>query len=452
MLFREKAYRKFHRRMLAISDQYIKIFLKYSLPILVTGIISRAFPLLDFLYYAVPVLLTIYILLALTSIKRININFKLLPVLFLFPFYSLLTSLWSVYPLITLQRSLYLILLYAGILSAVYLYKKYLPEKGIEFLIPANFLILVMSLISLVLAIPENSWTGGNGLGFMGFAGHQNTLAGAVMFTLPGILMLWRRNRKLKNGINGKNKNNCHSWSLSQLLPNKKNYIFIFLLIAANIILIVLTYSRAVMLAVGIGLLLYLILTKSYKTFLFGFLLVLSIVIMFFNIQSVNQSISQILSKHGWDILAARTVLWQPSFEAAKLGGVNGLGYGVSSPDIILPEGTGSYYKDNIYIREKGNSTLALIEETGVIGLILFIMPLVFVFIRRNDTRNQIPDDKNLFGIKHPESSILIASSAAFILHAQFEAWWVGPGSIQFPMFLIYIGLFYSTSINLNEE
>ena len=435
--------------MLAISDQYIKIFLKYSLPILVTGIISRAFPLLDFLYYTLPELLTIYILLALTSIKRININFKLLAVFFLFPVYSLLTSLWSVYPLITLQRSLYLILLYTGILSAVYLYKKYLPVKGIEFLIPANILILVISLISLVLAIPENSWTGGNGKGFMGFAGHQNTLASAVLFTLPGIVYLWIRKRNVEGEFKQKNYNS-HSWSLSHW--NKKNFVPVILLLAANIILIVLTYSRAVMLAVGIGLLLYLILTKSYKTFLFGFLLVLSIVIMFFNIQSVNQSISQILSKHGWNILAARTVLWQPSFEAAKLGGVNGLGYGVSSPDIILPEGTGSYYKGNIYIREKGNSTLALIEETGVIGLIFFIMPLVFVFIRRNDTRYPIPDDKNLFGIKHPESSILIASSAAFILHAQFEAWWVGPGSIQFPMFLIYIGLFYSTSINLNEK
>ena len=449
MLFREKAYRKFHRRMLAISDQYIKIFLKYSLPILVTGIISRAFPLLDFIYSIVPVLLAIYILLALTSIKRRNVNFKLLAVFFLFPVYSLLTSLWSVYPVITLQRSLYLILLYAGILSAVYLYQKYLPEKGIEFLIPANILVLIISLISLVLAIPENSWTGGNGLGFMGFAGHQNTLASAVLFTLPGIIYLWIRKRDIESKLNN---NNSHSWSLSHFLKEKKNHYFFFFLITTNVLLITLTYSRAVILAIGIGLLVYIILTKSYKTLLAGFLIVLAIFIMFLNFQSVNQSINQILSKHGWDVLATRTLLWQSSFEAAKLGGVNGLGYGVSSPDIILPEGTGSYYKDNIYIREKGNSTLALIEETGVIGLIFFIMPLIFVFIRRNDTRNQIPDDKNLFGIKHPESSILIASLAAFILHAQFEAWWVGPGSIQLPMFLIYIGLFHSTSINLNEE
>jgi O-antigen ligase len=426
--------------MFEVKDPYTKIFLEISLPLLATGIISRAFPSVDFLYYIVPALLAIYILLALTSIKRSDINYKLSAVIFLFPVYSLLTSLWSVYPVITLQRSLYLMLLYAGILSAVYLYKKYLPEKGIEFLIPANILIFLISLASLISGLPENSWTGGNGLGFMGFAGHQNTLASAVMFTLPGIIYLWIRKRNIESELNN---NSSHSWSLSHW--NKKNFVPVILLLAANIILIVLTYSRAVLLAVGIGLLIYLILTKSYKTLLAGFLIVITVFIMFLNFQSVSQSINQILSKHGWDILATRTLLWQSSVEAAKLGGVNGLGYGVSSPDIILPEGTGSYFKDNMYIREKGNSTLALIEETGVIGLILFIMPLVLLFIRRNDARNPIPGKNNL-------SVILFASLAAFIIHAQFEAWWVGPGSIQFPMFLIFVGFFYSTSYRLNEK
>ncbi|MBS4034979.1 MAG: O-antigen ligase family protein [Ignavibacterium sp.] len=438
--------------MFEVKDPYIKIFLEISLPLLATGIISRSFPSLDFLYYIVPALLAVYILLALTSIKSSDINYTLAVVIFLFPVYSLLTSLWSVYPVITLQRSLYLMLLYAGIISAVYLNKKYLPENGIEFLIPANIVILLISLTSLISGLPENSWTGGNGLGFMGFAGHQNTLASAVMFTLPGILLLWSRKKKLKNGIDGKKNKSNHSCSPGYLFKEKIIHFLFFLLVTANVLLITLTYSRAVMLAIGTGLLVFLIITKSYKALLTGFLIVFVIFIMFLNFQSVNQSINKIFSKHGWDVLATRTILWQPSFEAAKLGGVNGLGYGVSSPDIVLPEGTGSYFKENIYIREKGNSTLALIEETGVIGMILFVMPLVFVFIKRNDNKYKLSDMKNLTSIKHPETSILIASLAAFILHAQFEAWWVGPGSIQLPLFLVYLGMLSSICKPLNVK
>jgi len=37
--------------------------------------------------------------------------------------------------------------------------------------------------------------------------------------------------------------------------------------------------------------------------------------------------------------------------------------------------------------------------------------------------------------------SLLTAALTAFILHAQFEAWWVGVGSVQLPLFLLYIGL-----------
>ena len=49
-------------------------------------------------------------------------------------------------------------------------------------------MILIISAISLIFGIPSQSWSGGNGLGFMGFAGHQNILAAALLFTLPGII------------------------------------------------------------------------------------------------------------------------------------------------------------------------------------------------------------------------------------------------------------------------
>lgn len=37
--------------------------------------------------------------------------------------------------------------------------------------------------------------------------------------------------------------------------------------------------------------------------------------------------------------------------------------------------------------------------------------------------------------------AIILSALFAFILHAQFEAWWVGVGSVQLPLFFIYLGL-----------
>jgi len=144
----------------------------------------------------------------------------------------------------------------------------------------------------------------------------------------------------------------------------------------------------------------------------------------------------------------------EPSYKAALEGGLFGLGYGISHPEIRAGEYSDHFEKGRL-IREKGNSSLALIEEAGVVGLILFILPIIYMLIKLLDTRYQIPDDKYLSGIRnlpagskgqasgiqYSVSSILIVALAALLLHAQFEAWWVGVGSVQLPLFFIYFGL-----------
>ena len=111
------------------------------------------------------------------------------------------------------------------------------------------------------------------------------------------------------------------------------------------------------------------------------------------------------------------------------------MGYGVSAPDIKTPLLTGSHYEDGRYIREKGNSILALIEETGLIGLIFFLLPLFYITLKIfKSPESQITDHR----------SLITAALAAMLVHAQFEAWWVGVGSISLPLYLIilFIALF----------
>ncbi len=402
------------------ENPYIHLFIKYSLPLLVIGIISRTFPIFNFFYYLVPVILLINILLALSFNLHKQFSLKIILIIFLYPLYCLITSLWSLYPDITLQRSVYQILLYSGTISAVLLYKNFLPDKGIVFLLPANISIVLISLFSLLTNIPDNSWTGGHGLGFMGFAGHQNTLASALLFTLPGLLAYKIKNKGTKINV---------------------IRIFYFLLLTFDFLLLLLTYSRASILALIIGTITYLLITKSIKILSLLFSIFALIFVLYFIVPPLQNSINTLISKDGGSILGRRMILWEPSLEAAKSGGVIGLGYGVSAPNIKAPVLTGSHYENGRYIREKGNSVLAIIEETGLIGLLLFLLPLFYIASKLF---------KSLSQLLTTHYSLLTAALAAMLIHAQFEAWMVGVGSVQFPLYLLI--LFLTISIRVDTS
>ncbi len=407
-------------KILSAENLFARFIIQYSLPLLVIGIISRAFPVTGPVYFIVPVLLIINILLAFILIPRTNKTLIYISIIFGFPVYCLITSIWSLYPIISLQRSLYLLLMYAGIFSSVLLYKKFYPDKGIGFLMPANIFILVLSAISLILNIPADSWTGGNGLGFMGFAGHQNTLAAALLFTLPGIIAL-----SIAHGAKGK-----ASRVLLRLWRITTYSAFGGLLLTFNFLLLFITYSRAAILALVIGTISYLIITKSKKILIILSSVFIILLVLYFTIPLFQNAAYSFLNKNGGNILGRRMILWEPSVEAAKQGAIWGLGYGVSAPDIKTPILTGSYYEDGRYIREKGNSVLAMIEETGLIGLLLFLLPVFYILSKLII---------NNFEPLTTYNSILTAALAAMLLHSQFEAWWVGPGSVQLPLYLIVL-------------
>ncbi len=429
-------------------------FIEYSLPLLIIGIVSRTFPIFNFFYYLVPVILLIYILLALYFKLYQQISLYLILIIFSFPFYCLITEMWSLNPKITFERSGYLIFIYAGILSAILLYKKILPEKGIEFLIPANILVIVISLFSLITNSPSNSWSGGNGLGFMGFAGHQNTLAAAILFTLPGVFTL--RTERPAHSAKCSDKS---GFSLrSNIVQSAKSRFFrlssYFLLLTFNFLLLLLTYSRAAILALVIGTITYLIITKSKKILAILFSSTALLFVLYFTVSPLQSSIDSVLNKDGGKILGRRMILWEPSFEAAKLGGVFGLGYGVSAPDIKTPILTGSHYENGRYIREKGNSFLAIIEETGLTGLILFLLPMIWIirkFIIYNSQftiKENFRSNSTLYTCL-PVGKVVQCSLLAMFVHSQFEAWWVGVGSVALPIFLvILIMLFISDNNN----
>jgi O-antigen ligase len=457
-----------------------------SLPFFIIAIISRSVEEVSFLYYAVPVLCVVYISFFVLSYIRlkeiphqVRKDTKWILTLILLPgVWFLITALWSQYPEVTVKRALYFILVAIGSLCAgmLALRSKKLEVKSkkgneqsaegkgeydiLKFFLPVNIIVVLLCLFSLITNIPSDSWTMGRGYGFGGFFGRQNTLASVLLFTIPGVFALlakYNGERIKDKGLDAKGKEQSAesekiiSYQKSVNGKNsKRNYLLLFtycILLTADLILLVLTYSRASMLSLLIGIGVYLVLSKKWKTILITAITFVSAAAIVISIPSLNKEASGLIDKDFPNFYSSRQWLWEPSLKAALHGGVTGLGYGISDPSIILPEGaTGSHYEGKVYEREKGNSTLALIEETGLIGLILFIVPVAFI-VKRGCMNAWMhakmqPFNHDLILSSHTAyCSLLTAALASFLIHSQFEAWMVGVGSVQLPLFFFYVGL-----------
>jgi len=406
-------------------------------------IVSRAFPAFSFLYYA-SIPLFIYFIAASFKYFLKEKKFRIFLILnSIFFLWAIITSIWSLYPTISLARSLYLLLLSSSSVCAGFLWMKFSSKQDrfnklfigqeeqnpLGYMLLSNSLIILICLFSLFTGIPDNTWTGGHGKGFMGFAGHQNVLASVILFTFPSILYPFTN---WKEYINEKFK--------------IRIYIPVILLLF-NVFFLIITYSRASILSFLIIIMLYFLFVFKWKAFAVYTLVAILFGSLFLFVSSFRGEAERLLLKKFPSLLFSREILIEPSYRAALNGGFTGLGYGVSDPGIILHGITGSHYEDGRYVREKGNSILALVEETGVIGLVLFIIPVLYIFRISGSVIKQLSDStiKQSTTIKSFSHSLktyalLISVIVALILHAQFEAWWVGVGSVQLPLFFLILG------------
>ncbi|MDO8549600.1 MAG: hypothetical protein Q7S39_05545, partial [Ignavibacteria bacterium] len=157
------------------------------IPLSAAAIISRAFPTFSYFYYLLPLLFLLILFSGYEFVLKDKALRNILILLFLFGLWSAATALWSDYPLVSISRSGYFIFISLGAILGGYLWQQ-IDSCSLSFLLPANLIIVSLSLFSLITNIPADSWSGGNGKGFMGFAGHQNTLASAILFTLPATI------------------------------------------------------------------------------------------------------------------------------------------------------------------------------------------------------------------------------------------------------------------------
>jgi hypothetical protein len=378
----------------------------------------------------------VFLLLTITNVIYIGIYKKkiieiwqrkkiFIVILFSFPIYTLLTTLWSVYPCLTFQRSLYLLLLYTGFFAVSILIQAWDCNKFIKLFLPANIFLILVSIVTLNLNDYGLIWTVNlDWQGFKGLYGHSNVYAAALLFTLIGVSSLFAPQKKHKIG----NEKFDLQW-----LKDKK-LLFGLLLAVTNIYFIIISYSRTTMISLLIGALVFLFLSKNIKTLIMICIgIIICIAIILADGKMEDKVIKYVLKGSG-NFFDHRTVLFEPSIKAAKLGGVFGLGLGVSAPELInqVPK---NMTVSKIYVREKGNSTLAIIEETGMIGLILFLMPVFLILNKLIFTFNSATPKISAY-IK---PALLISVIFTLLLHSQFESWWIWVGSPELNIFLLLI-------------
>lgn len=132
------------------------------------------------------------------------------------------------------------------------------------------------------------------------------------------------------------------------------------------------------------------------------------------------------------DVFSSRRKNWAESYDAAVHAGAFGVGFGVSAGDQAFRGG----FTANLYGREKGNSQLAVWEETGFFGLLLYAAVLVQIALhfrsayrlaRSREVRMQL--------------ALAMGTLAGLLIQSVFEGWWTSPGSLEGSYFWSTVGV-----------
>jgi hypothetical protein len=141
-----------------------------------------------------------------------------------------------------------------------------------------------------------------------------------------------------------------------------------------------------------------------------------------------------IVEEAGSGIWFSREEIWQASYDLAMLGGTFGGGYGVTIGEAFHGE-IGSTISSGKYGREQGNTQLAILEQTGLVGFglyIILIAGIFWVFVSGlRVARNEV--DRVAIGL-------LGGAILGILGQSIFEAWWVAPGAPESAVFWMLLG------------
>lgn len=334
--------------------------------------------------------------------------------LFFYFMWCVSTSAWSEVPWMSFQKSIVFSITITTFISAGSLWVvRFGYERGLYWL----FFVFVMVLISALFGgkVSDNIH-----VFYFGLSGSPNNFGFLTAVVTP--LIIWQSYRAKEN--------------------KRLFLIWIFFLIL-DIYFLLSSYSRSSIstaLCVLLFFSLSLSLSKKIIFFLCSFL-ILFIALLLMPIQYFEKAIFAHVVKYSANnqILISRTSVWQKSYQQALKGGIIGGGFGATIGDKkFFSHGLRASNGD--YGREKGNSQFAIVEETGIVGLMFFLTILVLFY------NYAIPCYRRLIGHNKVLMGLLLGVISGLLLESLVEAWWdsLGPEVICFWTFVgIVIGIVF---------
>lgn len=150
-------------------------------------------------------------------------------------------------------------------------------------------------------------------------------------------------------------------------------------------------------------------------------------------LMNVNKS-TNITTVSDTTVLNSRHDVWEKSYEHAMKGRITGGGFDVNigEHDFSVKKLSGMGYG-----REKGNSQLAILEETGIVGFILYTIFLISFFAYSvNHYLRLTGSNKIIFGI-------VMGSILGLIMQSLVEAWWDSAAGPELICFWTFVGIIY---------
>ena len=197
-----------------------------------------------------------------------------------------------------------------------------------------------------------------------------------------------------------------------------------------SMVFLIQSYSRASMMIVVCVVVFFILSMNMKKKALISSILCLLVVVI---LSAFSLSMGQLIYKnHDNDVFQTRRNVWSESYSQATFGGWLGGGFGVtigeSGYDLNTLSAVG-------YGREKSNSQLAIVEETGLIGLGFYGL-FLFVFFKK-----ALRFYFRLRGSEKVMMGLVLGALIGVIVQSFFEAWWDAPASPEAIFFWMLFGI-----------
>lgn len=201
--------------------------------------------------------------------------------------------------------------------------------------------------------------------------------------------------------------------------------------LALLLLTLILTRARSSILSVCIVGITYVYYRGFIRIAITSALAVLAVAAIFQALPGLTEWIWGLMEKgqESGDLLYSRREVWGASLAGAKQGGLFGSGFGVSAG----AQAAGDFLENLTavgYGREKGNSALAVIEELGQTGFVLYVTLLLRLLWQLIRAARVAPT-----ATMRVQLALVLGTLLAMIVNSQFEAWWTAPGSPGFPFF-----------------